>query len=176
MTQWVRKSIWDSPFTFQSYLMFMVIISPKAIDQSLICRYFFVIYWSILVFVDTKQFFVQHHIVFVDTRSLLCNVKFFFRHKIVFCALPIFYFGHCVEYFYCHVATKIESRAKRKETIFIRHKFFLYSIFKLQTGSMLIFFLVVFKTKTTLWKTSVKGSDFCKIAGFFAAISSKWTL
>ena len=78
----------------------------------------------ILVFVDMKQFFAQHQIVFVDNRSLFVQRQFFFWHKIVFCALPIFCFGHCLEYFYCHVVTKIESRAKRKETIFIGHKFF----------------------------------------------------
>ena len=81
----VRKSVCDSPLTFQSYLMFMVIISSKAIDQSLICRHFLVIYWNIFLFLLTWNNFSRSIKLFLwTTDHFLCNVNFFFDTKLFF--------------------------------------------------------------------------------------------
>ena len=72
--------------------------------------------WSIILFlstwntffmqliVDMKHFFVQHQLVFADTRLIfvaLCNINFW--HKIVFRAKSKFSFGHCLECCHCDI-------------------------------------------------------------------------
>ena len=92
--------------------------------------------WHETLFRATATWFCLHQITFGATSS------FWFRHKIVFHATPDFCFGHRLEcyvmviYFYCHVATKIQSRVEKKTflsdtkkiiSFFVYHKFFIFS-------------------------------------------------
>ena len=61
-----------------------------------------------------KHFFVQHQLVFVDTRLLFVQRQTFcFNTKLFFEQHQVFVFVHRLEcyvmviYFHCHVATKI---------------------------------------------------------------------
>ena len=109
----------------------------KKINNFFVLEIFF--WCSIMSFLSTPAYF-------------LYTVKLFVSTKIAFC------FGYRLEcyvmviYFYCHVATRIQSHVEKKRIHFYVTRFlcltnFLYSIFTLHIGSKLIFFVVVLEIK-----------------------------
>ena len=110
----------------------------------------------------TSTCFCRHKITFCATSNFL------FRHKIAFSATPNFCFGHrfrmsCLGdvFLFSHSNKNIIMCEKKKKISFLcdtkklisfllHHKFFIYSVFTLYNGSMLIFFVVVLETKKLL--------------------------
>ena len=108
-------------------------------------------------------FFVQHQLLLLTWKlfhqqqiTFCATSNLFFRDKIIFCSTPNFCFGYCFEcdvmviYFYCHVPATYQQKYNHvsKKFILMWHKQinfcflcitdFLYSIFTLHIGSMLI--------------------------------------
>ena len=122
----VRKSVCDSPLTFQSYLMFMVIISSKAIDQSLICRHFLVIYWNIFLFLLTWNNFSRSIKLFLwTTDHFLCNVNFFLTQNCFLC-ITNFLFWTLFRIFLLSCSNKNRITCQKERNHFHRTQNFFY--------------------------------------------------
>ena len=120
-----------------------------------------------LASVDMKHFFMQHQNAFVDARLcfvqhqtfvskqnyFLCNIKFLFWTLLrMLCHGDIFLLSHSNKNIItCQKINKISFACDTLKLIqFLCIKNFLYSVFTLHIGSMLIFLIVVLETKKIL--------------------------